>query len=201
MLIPPEARRVLDVGCGVGALGAAIKKAIGKDVEVAGIERNGEVAGIAKDRLDRLIIGDVETIAVPYPQEYFDCIIYGDILEHLINPLAVLRSHAKLLKRGGCVIASIPNIANYRIIKDLKRLRWDYQYSGVLDESHLRFFTIKSIYKMFAEAGLQISEVKRNMLGSRLRRSLNDLCFGVFSDYMTEQYVIKAQKIIDRGMP
>ncbi len=193
--IPDDARRVLDVGCSAGAMGAAIKKTKGPGVEVVGIELNPEVAGKAMESLDKVIIGDVEKISLPFEKGYFDCIIYGDSLEHLVDPWGVVARHVQCLKSGGWVIASIPNIAHYRIIKMLRRKEWSYARSGILDENHLRFFTINSIKEMFGRSGLEIRKVERIIGASKVKKALNRLFNNFFVDDITEQYLIAAVKV------
>lgn len=193
-LIPDDAKHILDVGCGVGNLGAAIKDKRGRHIEVVGIEKEPIVEKKAKDNLDLIIIGDAENISLPFEKEYFDCIIYGDVLEHLINPWGLLARHCEYLKPKGLIIASIPNIAHYRIIKMLKKNEWNYKDAGVLDDTHLRFFTIKSVKKMFSDAHLEIIKVNYNISASKIKKFLNKIFFNFLIDHIAEQYLIVAQK-------
>lgn len=193
--IPDNARRILDVGCGTGALGRAIKKKRGNDIEVTGVEMNPSVGDKARVNIDKVIIGDVEKIDLPFGKEYFDCVIYGEILEHLIDPWSVLLKHRESLKQNGCIIASIPNIAHYRIIKMLQKQEWNYQKAGILDRSHLRFFTLKSIRSMFDNEGLEIIKIDHKIGASGIKKFLNKIFFNSFLDYITEQYIIVAKKL------
>ncbi len=194
-LIPANARHILDVGCGTGNLGAAIKNSRGGSIEVVGIEINSEAASKAKAKLDRVIEGNVETAALPFSNGYFDAIIYGDVLEHLIDPWGTLKKHREFLKDDGLVIASIPNVAHYRVIKMLKRREWRYQDAGILDSTHIRFFTIKSISRMFSEAGFMIESVSHNICGSKIKKKLNQIFKNCLIDSLAEQYIIAARKI------
>lgn len=193
-LIPLGARRMLDVGCGSGNLGAIIKSERSASIEVVGIERDINAAEKANKVLDKVLIGDVEVIKLPFPQEYFDCIIYGDILEHLTDPWGILMKHKFFLKPEGYILASIPNVAHYEIMKMLKRKEWNYQQSGILDEDHLRFFTIKSIRKMFENAGLKITSVNHLLKTSKMQKKINKIFPHWFIDSITQQYLITAQK-------
>ena len=88
--IPDSARRILDVGCGIGALGEALKTARGTDIEVVGVELDAEAGERAAANIDKVIIGNIEEIELPFEKGYFDCIIFGDILEHAVNPWDLL---------------------------------------------------------------------------------------------------------------
>jgi len=194
-LIPADARRILDVGCGTGNLGAAIKGSRGGSIEVVGIEIDPDAASKAKGKLDKVIEGNVETSGLPFPGGYFDVIIYGDVLEHLIDPWGTLKKHREFLKSKGLVIASIPNVAHYRVIKMLKKKEWRYQDAGILDSTHIRFFTIKSISRMFVEAGFRIESVSHNICGSKIKKKLNQIFKNCLIDSLAEQYIIAARKV------
>ncbi|MFH1996781.1 MAG: class I SAM-dependent methyltransferase [Candidatus Omnitrophota bacterium] len=191
--VPGDARRVLEIGCGTGLTGKAIKETRGGSVEVVGVEREPDVAGGAAANIDRVIVGDVETLTLPY-ENYFDCAIYGDVLEHLIDPWGVLRRHREALRQNGVAIASIPNISHYRVIKMLRNNIWSYSDSGVLDRSHLRFFTLASMREMFEKAGFVVTAVRRKMSASKAKKALNALLFGAISESLTEQYIVVARK-------
>ena len=97
-LVPTFCKRILDCGCGAGVLG--LKKR-NDECYIVGIERNSDAAIMAKDRLNEVFIGDMEQITLPFRRDYFDCIIYGDILEHLVDPWRTLKKHVELLCLGG----------------------------------------------------------------------------------------------------
>lgn len=190
-LIPSNVRRLLDVGCGFGLMGKRLKDE--RNIEVVGIENEEKVINIAKENLDELIIGDVEDLRPPFEQGYFDCLVYGDILEHLKEPWRLLKEHTYYLKKGGYCIASIPNISHYSVIKGLINNKWEYISSGILDEAHLRFFTLNGIRKMFRDAGYTIEEEKRHIRASKSKKLLNKLFCGKIEYLLTEQYIIKAR--------
>jgi len=192
--VPPEAQRVLEVGCGTGATGRALKDSRSTLVEVVGIEVNEKMAEQAKSHMDQVLIGDVEKMDLAYKQGYFDCIIYGDVLEHLVDPWTTLCRHCEFLSSSGVVIASIPNIAHYRTIQMLKKHKWEYQDAGIMDRTHLRFFTIDSIKDLFSNANLKIEHIDHKLAGSKIKKFFNKVSGGAMVDSLTEQYVVVASK-------
>ena len=192
--VPDGPVRVLEIGCGMGATGAQIKRRRGPGTIVVGVELFPDAAEKAHEVLDSVLTGDVEKIDLPFEKGYFDCIIYGDVLEHLIDPWRVLERHKELLKPGGIVIASIPNAAHYRIVRMLKHKEWNYQSSGIMDVTHLRFFTIKNIYGMFEREGLRITTVEHIISASNIKKFLNKILFNALIDDITEQYIVVARK-------
>ena len=191
-LVPPECRRVLDVGCGTGQLGRLLKE---RGHHVTGVELIPEAADEARRWLDHVESADVET-AFPFLPASFDCVIFADVLEHLVDPWRVLRAATELLAAGGCVVASVPNVQNFDVLWRLARGRWDYRARGILDRGHLRFFTLTTIRTLFAEAGLTVAH-----LGHRYRRSLwrAMMCWltaGRARGFFTRQYLVVGHKTI-----
>ncbi|MDP6541794.1 MAG: class I SAM-dependent methyltransferase [Phycisphaerales bacterium] len=191
--IPTTAKRILDVGCGSGQTGAHLKNR-DKTIEVVGIEYVESVGAIAKENLDQAFVGNVEELTLPFPDEYFDCILYGDLLEHLVDPWKVLSSHAKLLAKDGCIIASIPNIAYFKVIKMLKNGHWKYEDAGIMDKTHLRFFTYSSIVELFEKAGLEAVVVNKTLGGAKPIRTLSQFLPKRWANRYVQQYIIRATK-------
>jgi len=160
-LIPEKANCILEVGCGEGMTGKELKKRVG--VFVAGIELNENAAELAGDVLDDVIAGDIEKIEIPYNPASFDCIIFADVLEHLVDPLSALQKVKKVLKKDGTIIMSIPNVQFYGVVHELIEGNWTYQKEGILDETHLRFFTLKEIEKLVKNAGLYIKGIEETL--------------------------------------
>ena len=135
---------VLDVDCGNSATSQELKT-IGIGCQVTGIELVESAALIAGQVLDTVYCGDIETIELQDSEECFDRILMGDVIEHLIDPWAVLTKLDRYLTDEGCIIASIPNIRNWTVLRNLVFLgEWKYTSMGILDQSHLRFFTRSS---------------------------------------------------------
>ena len=151
-------KRVLDVGCGSGNLGAVLQR---QGNECYGVTLSQSEAALAKDKLTQIIVGDVETLqALPFPERFFDVVIFADILEHLKNPIHVLKLVKHYLKPQGLVIASIPNVAHVSIRFNLFRGRFDYTSTGILDNTHLRFYTQETAKTLLASSGYLIREMK-----------------------------------------
>lgn len=151
-----ENKIILDVGCASGYLGKEMKK---KSNKVYGIESSKIAAEKAKEVIDDVIIGNVEEMTFPYPKNFFDVVVCADVLEHLVSPKETLTKLKNYLKKEGVLIASIPNIANWRIRKDLLFGRFEYQNTGLMDDGHLRFFTLDTAKRMFKDAGYEILKV------------------------------------------
>lgn len=160
-LIPADAVRILDVGCGFGALGKCLRET--RRCQVSGIERNPEAARHLEGLYVTYVIGDVETSADRFARSSFDCLVFADILEHLVNPELALARYIQLLVPGGVVVASIPNVRNLATLYQLLvRGRWTYTDSGLLDRTHLRFFTRAEIHALFDRMGLAIERIEVN---------------------------------------
>ncbi|MGH9264773.1 MAG: methyltransferase domain-containing protein [Acidimicrobiales bacterium] len=157
-------KRVLDVGCATGYLAKAL---VERGCTVTGVEFDAEAAEEARPYLERLILGDIEALDLveTFGDERFDVVVFGDVLEHLRDPLPVLRNVRRVLTDRGSVVASIPNIAHGSVRLALLAGRFDYQPLGLLDSTHVRFFTRSSIEDLFREAGLVPIDVRRTTAG------------------------------------
>lgn len=145
---------VLEVGCGLGSTLARIEY-LWPEAEVKGIELVDRLAEIGANYLD-IMQGNIETMEIPYETESFDYIIFGDVLEHLYAPSECLKRITPYLKDDGFILCSIPNIMHMSVIVPLLRGKFEYGDKGILDRTHLRFFTLESIIKMLRECGLEI---------------------------------------------
>jgi 2-polyprenyl-3-methyl-5-hydroxy-6-metoxy-1,4-benzoquinol methylase len=151
------AGRVLDLGCGAGLVSTAIRQQCEVN-QIWGVEVVPEVAETARGNpaLDRVLCGDIAELIEDLPLASFSHIVAGDVLEHLVDPWSVVAGLRSRLEPGGKFICSIPNIRNGSFILELLfRRTFAYRDSGVLDRTHLRFFTRKDIVSMFHDAGYE----------------------------------------------
>jgi SAM-dependent methyltransferase len=190
--IPSTASKILEVGCGEGNFGAALKK---NNVEVWGIEYSQQEAKVAESKLDRVFAGDIMLHLDQLPENYFDVIVCNDVLEHLIDPYTVLDKFKNKLTPAGIVVSSIPNIRFFRSFYDFVfNKNWDYTDNGTMDKTHYRFFTINSIRKMYEGLGYEVL-LHEGINPSKSIRPLiwNIFMFGTFSDIKYLQFATVAQ--------
>jgi SAM-dependent methyltransferase len=197
-LVPPTAARVLDIGCSTGALGAAIRA---RGAEVVGIEVDPHMARIAAGRLDTVHAAAIEDVEL---DGTFDCVILGDVLEHLRDPWAVLRRITGHLADHGVVVASLPNAGHVDTLVHLFVLkRWPYRDRGIHDRTHLRQFARRNVDDLFASAGLRVQSVRRHFhlldRPSRINRLAPFLAAPGLRDLLTSQFVVLATKAQPRA--
>lgn len=155
--VNPQAA-ILEIGCGEGNTGA-LALAQGKCGKYCGVELCEGPAANARKRISDVVVGDVERLDLPWNDSAFDALIMSEVLEHLVDPWAVLRKLRPLLKSGAMVFASSPNISHYRIIRMLVSGRWDLADQGVMDRTHLRWFTPKTFREMFETCGFIVDRM------------------------------------------
>ena len=157
--VPPDTRRLLDIGCGQGRFGEAVKKAL-PGCETWGIELTPEAAAAAATRNDKVINGSFGDIG-DLPKAYFDVITMNDVLEHIDYSEPVLATVKTLLRPGGRLVLSLPNVRFYLHLRDLIFHKdWEYRDFGILDRTHLRFFTQKSASRLLQECGYRVEICK-----------------------------------------
>lgn len=165
-------RTVLDVGCGVGLNGLAAKR---KGARVTGIEIVEATRARAKERLDEVLSIDItsdEAVRKGLEGRTFDLMLFADVLEHVPDPVGVLRRLLPYLSDDGQALVSLPNIAAWPIRLNLMRGRFDYTKSGILDDTHLRFFTRESGQRMIESAGLEVLRTEQNPMVVRAAKDL-----------------------------
>jgi SAM-dependent methyltransferase len=150
---------VLEIGCGSGETGAAAIAA-GLCRSYSGVELAPQAAAMARTRLNTVIEGNVEQMELPWPDGHFGAVLMSEVLEHLIDPWTVVKRVAAKLQPGALVLASSPNVAQMAIVRGLLSDRWELTEAGVMDRTHLRWFTQGSYRQMFEDAGIRIDEVR-----------------------------------------
>ena len=158
-----EGKRVIDFGCATGYFSQLLAK---KGCTVTGVEINPEAAKFAEQYCEQVIVADLDFVSVTaiLPKQAFDVAVFGDVLEHLRNPWKVVSEIRQLLKPEGYVVASIPNIAHGAIRLALLQGRFEYMDLGLLDNTHLRFFTRKSVEELFEGSGYFVETIERTKL-------------------------------------
>lgn len=154
--------RVLDVGCGFATTSERIQK-LGN--EVTGIDSAPDIGSVAGKRLAHVVQADLEdfdAVTRALGPARFDAIIFADVLEHLVWPVSTLRRYLAWLKEGGSVIVSLPNVGLWSVRLAHLAGRWEYEETGVLDRTHLRFFTRKSARWLLEQAKLDPVNVTYN---------------------------------------
>lgn len=191
--VPKDVKRTLEFGCGYGGFSALLKKEFG--VEAWAVEIDKAAANEAAKKLDKVINADALESLSEIPDDYFDCIIFLDILEHLADPYSVLVALKKKLTGRGVVLTSIPNVRYYRNYIDFAiKGNWDYKDAGTLDKTHLRFFTYKSILKTFDRLGFEVLLMEGiHATRNKKLRLLNLLLFNALDDLKYLHFVTIAR--------
>ncbi len=193
-MLPSLKGRFLEIGCGEGAT-LEYLRAAGADF-VAGVDINAEAIRAAGHKdLDLALAADIERDELPFSTREFDVIILADVLEHLVEPWEALRTISGYLKDNGHLLISIPNVRHYRVVRDLVfRDKWEYEDSGILDSTHMRFFTLKETKKLLEYAGLEISRLKWKIRANNSLKILNTISLNRLRPFLIFQYHILAVK-------
>ena len=187
---------LLELGAGNGATLRAAK-ALGLAAYTVGIdlvEPAPDEPGMPP--LDRFLRGNVEAMELDLPAESFDAVLCADVLEHLVDPWRVVEVLARALKPGGVLLSSIPNVRNYRVLRQIV-IGGDFRYAdaGLLDRSHLRFFCRRNVRELFEGAGLTVEAMAETMGGYGLRhKALDRLTLGLLHDLFVFQFLTRARK-------
>ena len=205
-LVPAVARDVLDVGCSNGALGRSLKAAA-PGRRVSGIEYDADFVRQAAASLDQVTQADLNRFDwdAAFGEQRFDCIIFADVLEHLVDPAACLRQALRHLQPQGCVVLSLPNVRHLSVLMSVfVGGRFPQRDRGIFDRTHLRWFTIADAHALLADAGLRVdtgSQAQRwgDRGGGRMNRLLNRLPaavqkFGPVREFLTYQVSLRARR-------
>ena len=189
--LPANPARLLDVGCGEGAFGKSVRDKF-PNCEVWGAEISPAAADIAATRLHIVKQGDF--LEGVFPQGHFDVITMNDSLEHMVDTQAVLAKVRNLLKPGGALIVSFPNVRYYQNLRDLVfRNDWQYQDFGILDRTHYRFFTSKSAARTLSECGFKVELIEGLPQPIRLHYRILFAAFPRFFHWMRfPQFAVRA---------
>ncbi|MHC4681033.1 MAG: class I SAM-dependent methyltransferase [Planctomycetota bacterium] len=188
--VPPGTKTSLEFGCGSGGFSALVKDKF--SAQTWAVEINADAACEAARKLDKVINREATDSLDDVPDDYFDCIILFDLLEHLLDPASLLCALKGKLTSGGVIIASIPNVRYYRTFVDLAiHGNWDYKEHGILDKTHLRFFTRKSIIKMFRLLGFRIQRLEGiHPTSSRTFKILNMILLNRLADVRYKHFAV-----------
>lgn len=193
--VPQSARAILDVGCGSGEFARALKEKR-PQARISGVEIDEDAAAMARAVMDETFNGTVEAVLGTLPDQHFDAIVFNDILEHLVSPWDCLREARRILRPEGFVIASIPNMRFWPVLSELL-FESDFRYreAGVMDRTHLRFFTRKSITRLFRDSDFQLVElqgINKTHIVSPRWRLLNLVMAGKLQDCLYPQFAVVA---------
>jgi 2-polyprenyl-3-methyl-5-hydroxy-6-metoxy-1,4-benzoquinol methylase len=198
-------KRVLEVGCANGYITKVLAE---RGCTVVGIELDAEAAAVAEKWAERVVVGDLDgrTLWEELDGEQFDAITFGDVLEHLRDPLAALRSAVRYLKPSGIVAISVPNVAHGDVRMALLQGKFPYSPWGLLDHTHVRFFTKESLRAMVKEAGLVTVETRRKVVPlfqtelDLSRESIDPATVGsILEDPEAETYQFVIKAVLDNG--
>lgn len=184
---------VLEIGCSQGSTGVMALEQ-GKCGRYVGIELHEPSALVARSRLSEVLVGDIEKMDLPFTPASFDALIISEVLEHLVDPWATLARLAPLVRAGGLVFASSPNVSHHTVIRALLAGRWDLADQGVMDRTHLRWFTPSSYAAMFEAAGFNVEEVGPVRPFGWKPRMINRLTGNRWQHLFVNQNSIRARK-------
>lgn len=192
-LIPARRSTVLEVGCGEGRFAASIPGV----TETWGVEPDAGAAAIAGRRLSHVLQSTFDAAKEKLPQAYFDVIVCNDVIEHLVDHDQFLEDAKVLLATGGVLVASIPNVRHYLNLFELLVARdWEYREAGILDRTHLRFFTARSLRRTLRQHGYRIDLFRGINGGIRVRWSKWGLMTALFGYLMIALSLGRSRDII-----
>lgn len=208
-MLPKNVQTVVEIGCAAGQFAAAYR-AINPTVRYLGVELFEDAAQQAATQMDDVIIGSIEDIDVFSELEdvlgdsEIDVLVFGDVLEHLLDPWGILAKFKQIMSPNGYCVACIPNISHWTILAGLLHGEWNYADFGLLDKTHLRFFTKKTMIELFENTGWQVEAfTPRTIFPHETKQAMSVFTtlaqpFGLSSEQVEEnltvfQWVIRAR--------
>jgi len=155
--------RVLEVGCSGGYFGAAVRA---QGHTVWGVEPDYKSSQTAKEVLDFAFNGTLDDFYKQHEDEKFDVIVFGDVLEHFSNPASALEEVKAIINDDGAIVASVPNVSHITVRAMLLEGRWEYNDLGIMDRTHLQFFTEETLVELFDSTGFNVEEIKKVRLSA-----------------------------------
>ena len=165
-IVPTHCRRILDIGCAGGMVGAGIKQR--QACHVTGVDIAVDAVSQAARLVDLAICGDAFDVLPSLPDAGYDCVLMLDVLEHVADTAGLLRLTRSKLSNDGTLILCVPNIGHWSIVQGLLEGRWDYADQGILDRTHLRFFTLGSLQRVLDQEGLAIVDYRTSQIPNQL---------------------------------
>lgn len=191
--LPSKPMRTIEFGCGAGTFSAIIKERF--NTESWGVDINQEAVVKAKKILDNVILGDALKVLNDLPDGHFDCLICNDILEHLPYPELFLQEVRKILTKDAYITCSVPNVRSWgHFIHYFFGKDWKYEDFGILDNTHLRFFTRKSLMRLFEDSNIEIELIKGITPTNTILFNLaNVLSLGFIADMRFLEYAVRGR--------
>jgi SAM-dependent methyltransferase len=175
--LPDRRRTVLDIGCGEGRFAASIAGV----EELWGIEPDAKAAATAARVMHRIHNRLYDEVEPELPDDYFDLVVCNDVIEHMTDHDSFLRSIKNKIAPGGVIVGSVPNVRYFKNLFDTIVLKdWDYKDEGILDRTHLRYFTIKSLDRSLRGAGYEVDLIRPINDNLRIRSSLRENIYFIF---------------------
>lgn len=191
-LVPKTAKRILEIGCAAGGF----RRNFSDGIEYWGVEPVESAASQAQALKMRVLCGTYDAVANQIPDGYFDVVVCNDVIEHVIDTKAFLSSVGRKLVPEGRLVGSVPNIRFIGILKMLLvRRDWLYEDSGIMDRTHMRFFTPKSFRRVLQESGFEVERLEG--IGSRRMKWIKRILWPIFwvigEDLCHMQFAFRAQ--------
>ena len=162
---------------------------------MAGVEINQTAYELALQNLDTVVKGNFETLDLPFENNYFDIVIMGDVLEHLVDPVRSINKILPLINYQGKILITVPNVRNWRVVKSLVfNDNWQYEDWGILDYTHMRFFTKKSLQSLLLKQNIEIIKIERVIQNPSKSYIFNKLTFGVFEGFLASHIFLTIKK-------